>query len=173
MFTRCREVALAKKCEALRNLKITQIPCETEHYYFCVWFFWSFGDKWTCNFSKVSIDGSSTLIFSAWWAPNACKRSNFLKVSNSSSFNNFNILVSILQQQKLARLRSKVGLVAIFVVQKTAAPKNGVEFCQKSIGAIRCSAATSCRDVSHHATFVSLLTNEKFWCVGGCVGWWW
>ena len=35
----------------------------------------------------------------------------------------------------------------IFVVQKAAAPKNGVEFCQKSIGVIRCSQATSCDDV--------------------------
>ena len=32
---------------------------------------------------------------------------------------------------------------SIFVVQKAAAPKNGVEFCQRSIGAIRHSLATS------------------------------
>ena len=31
----------------------------------------------------------------------------------------------------------------IFVVQKAAAPKTGVEFCQGSIGAIRSSLATS------------------------------
>ena len=30
----------------------------------------------------------------------------------------------------------------IFIVQNAAAPKNGVEFCQKSIGDIRCSLAT-------------------------------
>ena len=35
----------------------------------------------------------------------------------------------------------------IFVVQRAAAPKNGVEFRQKSIGAIRCSVATSYDDV--------------------------
>ena len=35
----------------------------------------------------------------------------------------------------------------IFVVQKAAAPKNGVEFCQGSNGTIRSSLATSC-DVS-------------------------
>ena len=29
----------------------------------------------------------------------------------------------------------------IFVIQKAAAPKNGAEFCQKSIGADRCSLA--------------------------------
>ena len=31
---------------------------------------------------------------------------------------------------------------SIFVVQKAAAPKNGVEFCQGSIDTIRCSLAT-------------------------------
>ena len=32
---------------------------------------------------------------------------------------------------------------SIFVVQRAAAPKNGVEFCQRPIGAIRHSLATS------------------------------
>ena len=34
-------------------------------------------------------------------------------------------------------------LCSIFTVQKAAAPKNGVEFCQEYIGAIICSLATS------------------------------
>ena len=33
---------------------------------------------------------------------------------------------------------------SIFIVQKAAAPKTGVEFCQGSIGTIRSSLATSC-----------------------------
>ena len=32
---------------------------------------------------------------------------------------------------------------SIFIVQKAAAPKSGVEFCQDSIGTIRSSLATS------------------------------
>ena len=35
-----------------------------------------------------------------------------------------------------------------FVVQKAAAPKNGVKFCQWSIGALRCSLATTTGDVA-------------------------
>ena len=35
---------------------------------------------------------------------------------------------------------------SIFVVQKAAAPKNGVEFRQRSIGALRSSLATSYDD---------------------------
>ena len=38
----------------------------------------------------------------------------------------------------------KEALRSIFVVQKAAAPKTGVEFCQDSIGTIRSSLATSC-----------------------------
>ena len=41
----------------------------------------------------------------------------------------------------------------IFIVQNAAAPKNGVEFCQKSIGVIRCSLATLYDDVRRHAMF--------------------
>ena len=37
--------------------------------------------------------------------------------------------------------------LSIFIVQKAAAPKSGVEFCQGSIGTIRSSIATSC-DIS-------------------------
>ena len=33
---------------------------------------------------------------------------------------------------------------SIFIVQKAAAPKSGVEFCQGSIGTIRSSLAMSC-----------------------------
>ena len=33
---------------------------------------------------------------------------------------------------------------SIFIVQKAAAPKSGLEFCQGSIGTIRSSLATSC-----------------------------
>ena len=42
---------------------------------------------------------------------------------------------------------------SIFVVQKAATPKNGLEFCQRPIGAIRCGLATSYNDVQPHATF--------------------
>ena len=38
---------------------------------------------------------------------------------------------------------------SIFAVQKAAAPKNGIEFCQSSNGSIRSSLATSC-EVSRH-----------------------
>ena len=41
----------------------------------------------------------------------------------------------------------------IFVVQKAAAPKNGVEFRHKSIGAIRSSLATLYDDVRRRAMF--------------------
>ena len=34
--------------------------------------------------------------------------------------------------------------LSIFVVQMAATPKNGIEFCQKSIGALRCSLYTLC-----------------------------
>ena len=37
---------------------------------------------------------------------------------------------------------------SIFVVQKSAAPKNWVEFRQRSIGALRCSLATTTGDVA-------------------------
>ena len=40
----------------------------------------------------------------------------------------------------------------IFVVQKAAAPKNGVEFRQQSICAIICSLAMSYDDVQGHTT---------------------
>ena len=55
----------------------------------------------------------------------------------------------------------------IFVVQRAATPKNGVEFRQKSNGAIRCSVAIPYEDVRHRTTSVPLLTNQKF-VVGGC-----
>ena len=55
---------------------------------------------------------------------------------------------------------------SIFVVQKAAVPKNGVEFRQKSIGDIRCSVATS-YDVCDVARCQSPSTNQKF-VVGGC-----
>ena len=48
----------------------------------------------------------------------------------------------------------------IFVVQKAAAPKNGVEFCQKSIGVIRCSLATSCNDVRCCVTLPKLFCHD-------------
>ena len=35
------------------------------------------------------------------------------------------------------------GFIRLFVGQKAAAPKNGVEFCHKSIGTMRRSLATS------------------------------
>ena len=40
----------------------------------------------------------------------------------------------------------------IFVVQKAAAPKNGVEFRQQSICAIRCSLAIAYDDTQRHTT---------------------
>ena len=54
----------------------------------------------------------------------------------------------------------------IFVVQRAAAPKNGLEFPQRFIGAIRCCVATSYDDVRSRATLVPLLTNQKFVMVG-------
>ena len=53
----------------------------------------------------------------------------------------------------------------IFVVQRAAAPKNGVEFRQKSIGAIRCSVATSYDDVRRCAMSVPFDQSEV------CCGW--
>ena len=44
----------------------------------------------------------------------------------------------------------------IFVIQKADAPKNGIEFCQKSIGALRCSLATSCDEWRRRATSMKL-----------------
>ena len=41
--------------------------------------------------------------------------------------------------------KTKVESVQL-VVQKAAAPKNGVEFRQRSIGALRCSLAITARD---------------------------
>ena len=50
----------------------------------------------------------------------------------------------------------------IFGVQKAATPKNGVEFRQKSIGAIRCSLATLYDHVRCHVTFlIHLLTDRR------------
>ena len=46
----------------------------------------------------------------------------------------------------------------IFVKQRAAAPKNGVEFCQKFLRAIRLSVATSYNDMRRGATSVPLLT---------------
>ena len=45
--------------------------------------------------------------------------------------------------------------------------KNGVEFCQRSIGAIRCGLATSYDDVKPHATLLYFSQSEVF------SGWWW
>ena len=53
----------------------------------------------------------------------------------------------------------------IFVVQRAAAPKNGVEFRQKSIGAIRCGVATSYDDVRRCAMSVPFDQSEV------CGGW--
>ena len=55
----------------------------------------------------------------------------------------------------------------IFGVQKAATPKNGVEFRQKSIGAIRCGLATSYNDV--RCDIALLLTNHRFLGGGGWV----
>ena len=44
----------------------------------------------------------------------------------------------------------------IFVIQKAAAPKNGVEFCQNPICAVRCSLAMSCDDWQRRATSMRL-----------------
>ena len=43
--------------------------------------------------------------------------------------------------------------LSIFIVQKAAAPKNGVEFCQGSNGTIRSSLATSYKVWRRRATF--------------------
>ena len=53
----------------------------------------------------------------------------------------------------------------VFVIQKVVAPKNGVEFCQKSIGAISCSLATLYDEVRCREKSL-----ESSWCMGGgCV----
>ena len=44
----------------------------------------------------------------------------------------------------------------IFVIQKAAAPKNGVEFCQNPICAVRSSLAMSCDDWQRRATSMRL-----------------
>ena len=55
---------------------------------------------------------------------------------------------------------------SIFVVQKAAAPKNGVEFCQGSNGTIRSSLATSCDVLRRRArspnswSFLNVLLNH-------------
>ena len=43
--------------------------------------------------------------------------------------------------------------LSTFVVQKAATPKNGVEFCQKSIGVLRCSLAALYNDMQHQLKF--------------------
>ena len=50
---------------------------------------------------------------------------------------------------------------SIFIVQRAAAPKNGIEFRQKSIGAVRCSLATSYDDWRRRATSI-LFSNETY-----------
>merc|ERR1712208_269580 len=47
---------------------------------------------------------------------------------------------------------------SIFIVQKAAAPKSGVEFCQDSIGTIRNSLATSCDVARRRTTSMTLMT---------------
>ena len=53
---------------------------------------------------------------------------------------------------------------SIFVVQKAAAPKNVVVFCQNSIGAFRCSLATLYDD-GRHRTTKSLCGGWLWWVV--------
>ena len=50
----------------------------------------------------------------------------------------------------------------IFVIQKAATPKNGVEFCQKSIGVIRYCLDTLYDDVRRHGMLPGGL-----WCLHG------
>ena len=52
--------------------------------------------------------------------------------------------------------RSSLLKSPIFVIQKAAAPKNGVEFCQNPICAVRCSLAMSCDDWQRRATSMRL-----------------
>ena len=55
-----------------------------------------------------------------------------------------NLLFDELVDEVVKEVNIKDALKSsIFVVQKAAAPKNGVEFCQGFIGAIRSSLATS------------------------------
>ena len=61
----------------------------------------------------------------------------------------------------------------IFVTQRAAAPKNGVEFRQKFIRAFRCSLATSYDDLRRHATSMKLTgtdrrTGRQTYVLGGC-----
>ena len=42
--------------------------------------------------------------------------------------------------------------LVFIVIQNAVTPKNGVEFGQKSIGAIRCSVARLCDNIRHTAT---------------------
>ena len=50
----------------------------------------------------------------------------------------------------------------IFVVQKAAPPKNGVEFRQMSIDVIKCSLTTSYDDMQHHATLPNVFCYKSF-----------
>ena len=64
---------------------------------------------------------------------------------------------------------------SIFVVQKAAAPKNGEEFRQRSIGTIRISLATSYNVWQHREVFglpIHLLTphsQSRVWRQGRCL----
>ena len=52
-------------------------------------------------------------------------------------------------------------LIPIFVKQNAATPKNKVEFCQKSIGVIRCSLATLYDDVRRHTMSPKVLCQKQ------------
>ena len=61
---------------------------------------------------------------------------------------------------------SVVFKIADFFVQKAAAPQNGAEFRQKSIGVIRYCLATSYDDVRRHAMLPKSSCGGG-WCLNG------
>ena len=129
------------------------------------------------------------MLFSHWPTENLLisywlKNSRFskLKVLETLGFGNSRFLKTLgfLETQGLSKLQVKMqqnktkvesdqlGRLlksTIFVVQRAAAPKNGVEFRKKSIGAIRCSVTTSYDDVRCCAMSVPFHQSEV------CGGW--
>ena len=59
---------------------------------------------------------------------------------------------------------------SIISVQRAAIPENGVVFCQKSIGSIRCSVGTSYDYMRHQTPFRPI--RSLWWWVDRWVGWW-
>ena len=72
---------------------------------------------------------------------------------------------------KKTKLESvQLGLLlkkSLFIIEKRGATKNGKEFRQQSIAAIRCSLATLCNFVRRCSTFYQLEVFIGEWVAGG------